>query len=154
MDEVRGKPPLDLRLKDGETRFTPGNFSHVVKNLSDQPFRNVTIELLRHKKNGRTSSRPDKDSGEKTFPGGHVKTLFIEDGVTVSEIELDPGATVPNHHYDGLHLVVAISEIDIRGDIDGMDPMFLKSAVGDVSLLPGGYTNIGHRVARFVTLGF
>jgi len=51
-------------------------------------------------------------------------------------------------------LVVAISDLDLRGDIDGMNPMFLKSKSGDVNLLPGGYTNTGLRAARFITLGF
>jgi hypothetical protein len=44
-NEVEGKPPVDLKLSDGETRFVAGNFAHVAKNLSDQPFRNATIEL-------------------------------------------------------------------------------------------------------------
>src|SRR5450755_4946164 len=45
-NEVEGKPPVELTFGDGETRFVPGNFAHVAKNLADQPFRNVTIELL------------------------------------------------------------------------------------------------------------
>src|SRR5207245_10564796 len=43
---VLGKPEVYLSLKDGETHFTPGGFAHVARNLSDTPFRNVTIELL------------------------------------------------------------------------------------------------------------
>jgi len=43
---VKGKPPVILKLQDGEARFVPGNFAHVARNLADTPFRNVTIELL------------------------------------------------------------------------------------------------------------
>jgi hypothetical protein len=154
LNEVVGKPPLDLKLSDGDTRFTVGNFAHVMKNLSERPFRNITIEFPSEWKTRQAPSRRGKENGEKTFPGGRVKTLLIKDGVRVSEINLDPGATVPNHRYDGRHLVVAISDLDLRGDIDGMDPMPLKFKSGDVQWLPGGYTNTGHQAARFVTLGF
>jgi hypothetical protein len=41
------KPEVHLSLKNGETRFTHGGFAHVAGNLSDAPFRNVTIELIR-----------------------------------------------------------------------------------------------------------
>jgi quercetin dioxygenase-like cupin family protein len=41
------KPEVHLQLKDGETHFTRGGFAHVARNLSDAPFRNVTIELLK-----------------------------------------------------------------------------------------------------------
>lgn len=154
LNEVQGKHPADLKLKDGDVRFTPGNFAHVLKNLSEQPFRNVTIELLQDGKTGTWRATRGVNGSEETFPGGHVKLLFVKDGVKVSEVSLDPGATVPNHRYDGLHLVVALSDLDLRGDLDGMDRMFLKSKSGDVGLLPGGYTNTGARVAKFVTLGF
>jgi len=66
--EVRGKPPVDLNLKDGDTRFTPGNFAHVVKNLSDQPFRNVTVELLQ---DGTRASR--ESVGEKRAAKRHSR---------------------------------------------------------------------------------
>jgi hypothetical protein len=46
INAVRDKPEVHLVLKDGETHFTRGGFAHVARNLSDAPFRNVTIELL------------------------------------------------------------------------------------------------------------
>src|SRR5437762_8745721 len=46
-NDVLGKPPVQLQLKDGEARFAKGGFAHVAKNLSDKPFRNLTIELLK-----------------------------------------------------------------------------------------------------------
>src|ERR1700720_2032082 len=32
-NEVEGKPPVDVKLADGDTRFVPGNFAHVARNL-------------------------------------------------------------------------------------------------------------------------
>src|SRR2546426_11303211 len=48
-NEVEGKPAAMLKLQDGETRFTPGNFAHIARNLASTPFRNVTIEFLQDK---------------------------------------------------------------------------------------------------------
>src|SRR5438128_893057 len=49
-NDVQGKPSATLKLKDGDTYFLPGGFAHIAKNLSGQPFRNVTIEFMRTKK--------------------------------------------------------------------------------------------------------
>src|SRR5580704_10904561 len=46
VNAVFNRPEVHLFLKDGETRFTRGGFAHVARNLSDAPFRNITIELL------------------------------------------------------------------------------------------------------------
>jgi quercetin dioxygenase-like cupin family protein len=103
-------------------------------------------------------SRWPEESSEKTFPGGRIKVLFVKDGVRVSEVDLDPGATIPSHHHDGPHLLVAISDLDLRSDVDGKGPVsgILKS--GDIKWLPGGYThtltNVGKSPARFVTVEF
>jgi len=47
VNAVRDKPEVHIVLRDGETHFTRGGFAHVARNLSDAPFRNVTIELLK-----------------------------------------------------------------------------------------------------------
>ena len=157
-NEVEGKPPADLKLTDGETHFVPGNFAHVAKNLSDQPFRNVTIELMQDEKLRQTRSHWPEESGEKTFAGGRSKILFVKDGVRVSEVNLEPGAVVPRHHHYGPHLLVALTDLDIRSDVEGMSPMPGKFKSGDVKWLPGDYThtltNVGKSPARLVTVEF
>ncbi len=157
-NEVEGKPPVDLKLTNGDARFVAGTFAHVAKNLSDQAFRNVTIELMQDEKLRQTPSHWPEESGEKTFAGGRSKILFVKDGVRVSEINLEPGAVVPSHHHDGPHLLVAITDLDVRSDVEGMGPMPGKFKSGDIKWLPGGYThtltNVGKIPARFVTVEF
>jgi quercetin dioxygenase-like cupin family protein len=157
-NEVEGKPPVNIKLNDGDTRFTAGNFAHIARNLSDQPFRNVTIELMQDEKLRQTPSHWAEENGEKTFPGGRSKILFVKDGVRVSEVNLEPGAVVPSHHYDGPHLLVAVGDLDLRSDVDGMGPMPGNFKPGDVKWLPGGYThtltNVGKSPAEFVTVEF
>jgi quercetin dioxygenase-like cupin family protein len=157
-NEVEGKPPADVKLADGDTRFTSGNFAHIANNLSDQPFRNVTIELMQDDKSRQAPSHWPEESGERTFPGGRSKILFVKDGVRVSEVNLEPGAVVPSHHHDGPHLLVAISDLDLVSDVEGKGPMPGKLKAGDIKWLPGGYThtltNVGKNPARLVTVEF
>ncbi|MGA9527006.1 MAG: cupin domain-containing protein [Terriglobales bacterium] len=157
-NEVEGKPPVEVNLSDGEARFTDGNFAHIARNLSDQPFRNVAIELLQDEKLRQTRSRWPMEGGDKIFPGGHSKVIFVRDGVRVSEAELDAGTIVPSHRHEGPHLLVAVSDLNLRSDVEGKGPELWKLHSGDVMWLPAGYahslTNTGAQAARFVTVEF
>jgi quercetin dioxygenase-like cupin family protein len=157
-NEVDGKAPVDLKLADGDTRFAPGNFAHIARNLAETPFRNVTIEIVQDEKMRAVPSTWPEEGGEKTFVGGRIKILSVKDGVRVSEVNLDAGATVPSHHHNGPHLVVAISDLDLRSDVEGQGPMPGRFKAGDIKWLPGGYThtltNTGEHAARFVTVEF
>ena len=156
---VKGKPPVILKLQDGEARFVAGNFAHVARNLADTPFRNVTIELLQDEAARKTPPpKWDEERGLHILTGGTQDIMFVQDGVRVSETELQPGAMLPSHHHSGPHLLVALTDLDTRSDVEGQGPMpgHLKS--GDVKWLPGGYThtltNVGKQKAKFVTLEF
>jgi quercetin dioxygenase-like cupin family protein len=158
-NEVKGKPPVEVKLQDGETRFSPGNFAHIARNLSDQPFRNVTIEIMQDEAAHKTPPPAwDEERGLHVFAGGTQDIMFAKDGVRVSEIDLQPGATMPSHHHTGPHLVVAVSDLEIRSDVEGQAPMPGHFKSGDVKWLPGGYThtltNTGKQEATFVTLEF
>jgi len=157
-NEVEGKQSVELTLPDGDTRFVPGNFAHVARNLSDQPFRNVTIELMQDEKMRNVPSPGPPNDGGKDFMGVRVKVIAARDGARISAVELQPGATVPSHHHDGPHLMVAVSDLDLRSDVEGMGPMPGRFKSGDVKWLPGGYThtltNMGSSVARMVTIEF
>ena len=157
-NDVEGKAPVELTLADGETRFAPGNFAHIARNLADTPFRNVTIEFLQDEKLRGASSPWKEESGEKTFAGGRRKVLFVKDGARVSEVNLEAGATVPGHHHDGPHLIVAVSNLDLRDEAEGNAPTAVKLSAGGIKWVPGGYThaltNTGKDAARLVTVEF
>ncbi|HEX8810490.1 MAG TPA: cupin domain-containing protein, partial [Terracidiphilus sp.] len=158
-NDVKGKPPVTLKLQDGEARFVPGNFAHVARNQASTPFRNVTIELLQDEAARKTPPPAwDEDRGLHVFTGGTQDIMFVQDGVRVSEIELQPGATIPSHHHSGPHLVVAVSDLNLRSDVEGKGPMPAQLKSGDVKWLPGGYThtltNTSNQPAKFVTLEF
>ncbi|MBZ5720507.1 MAG: hypothetical protein LAO03_09020 [Acidobacteriia bacterium] len=158
-NDVMDKPPVTLKLQDGETRFSPGNFAHVAKNLADTPFRNVTIEIMKDEQAHKTvPPKWDEERALHVLEGGTLDIMFVQDGVRVSEIELQPGARVPKHHHTGPHLLVAVSDLELRSDVEGQGPMPGHFKSGDVKWLPGGYThaltNVGKEPAKFVTLEF
>lgn len=158
-NQVQGKAPVDVHLQDGKTAFTPGDFAHTAKNLADTPFRNLTIELLQDDKLRQAPSPwPPEAEGNRDLPGVRVRVLFIHDGARVSEVEVQPGATIPRHHHDGPHLVVAVSDLELRSDIEGKGPVSTTAKAGDVKWLPGDYThkltNTGKSPARMVTVEF
>jgi quercetin dioxygenase-like cupin family protein len=105
-----------------------------------------------------TPSHWPEESGEKTFPGGRSKILFVKDGVRASEVNLEPGASTPLHHHDGPHLAVAVTDLDLRSDVEGHGAKPEKMRAGDVAWLPGNLThtvtNQSKNPARLVTLEF
>jgi quercetin dioxygenase-like cupin family protein len=99
-NEVVGKPPVNLRLTDGETRLSPGPFAHLVRIAPGKSFRNVTIELLQDEKLRKSSehwdpSHPDEDRGLEILEGGTKEILWVKDGVRATEFELQPGGVAP-----------------------------------------------------------
>ena len=158
-NDVQGKPPVTLKLKDGDTYFLPGGFAHIAKNLVDRSFRNVTIEFMQDDKAHKSPPRKwDEERGMHILEGGTQDILFVKDGVRASEIILQPGATLPKHHHAGPHLLIAVSDLEIRSDVVGQGPMLGYFKSGDAKWLPGGYshtlTNVGKAEAKFITLEF
>jgi hypothetical protein len=168
VNAVKDKPPVPVKLQDGETRFAPATFAHIARNVGDQPFRNVTIELLEDEAL-RTSAAQgnvkwDEDRGLAVLTNGTKQILFVKDAVRVTEFELQPGGVVPMQHHTGPHLLVAVSDLDLRSDVksdspggpSGPMPGHFKS--GDSKWLPGNHshtlTNAGAKAAKFVTLEF
>lgn len=168
VNEVKGKPPATLHLEDGETHFSPATFAHIASNRTDLPFRNVTIEIVDDESLRNSVAHGDvkwdEDRALETFPGGTQQILWVKDGIRASEFELQPGATVPMYHHKGPHLLVAVSDLDIRSDVKSDDkngpqgPMPGHFKSGDSKWLPGNYshtiTNTSTKPAKFVTLEF
>jgi len=155
-NEVEGKSPVEAKLFDGDTRFTPGNFAHIARNLADTPFRNVTIELLQDEKGRSAPAHWDKDSGEETFMGGHRKILFVKDGVRVSQIELSAKAAMPKDESARPRLLVAITELELGQNADGKGSAGKALKAGDMWWSDGSLalTNAGSGPAKLALLEF
>jgi mannose-6-phosphate isomerase-like protein (cupin superfamily)/quercetin dioxygenase-like cupin family protein len=160
VNSVKDKPPVTVKLQDGQTTFSPASFAHIARNSSDQPFRNVTIEILeddtlRHATSpwvSKKATEQNEDRALLTFPGGTQQILFVKDAIRVSEFELQPGAIVPMQHHAGPQLLVAVTD----ANLGSKPPSHLKS--GDSKWLPANdsytITNMSATPAKFVTLEF
>ncbi|MGA9472901.1 MAG: cupin domain-containing protein [Terriglobales bacterium] len=155
-NEVEGKSPVEAKLYDGDTRFAPGNFAHIARNLADTPFRNVTIELLQDEKMRPAPAHWDKDSGEDSFNGGQRKILFVKDGVRVSQIELSAKMAMPKDEHVRPRLLVAVSAFELGQNSDGRESPGKDLKVGDMWWWDGpmAVTNAGSGPAKFVILEF
>ena len=158
VNQVIGKQPANLKLQDGETRFTPGNFAHVVKNLSDQPFRNVTVEFLKDEQAHKTPPpKWDEERALHVHHNGTQEVMFVQDGVRVSDFQLQPGGMVHNQHHPGPRLIVAVTDVDIRSSAAGKSTP-IQLMPGEVKWLKGGTTdmlmNAGKNSVRWITLEF
>ena len=172
-NNVKDKPPLTVKLPDGDVRFVSATFAHFVRDLGPQPFRNVTIEILEDESLRNSTAKWDEDRGLTALPNGTQQILFVKDGIRVSEFELQSGGVVPMRHHAGPQLLVAINDIDLRRDPAGQGinvegshghdkplpapaPDHLKS--GESKWLPANdahsIKNTGSKLAKFVTLEF
>jgi quercetin dioxygenase-like cupin family protein len=163
VNTVKGKDPVNLEMQDGQTGFLAGGFAHIARNLSAEPYRNVTIELLqedklRHAPTHWDAAHPEEDRGLDILNSGTREILFVKDGVRVSEVELQLGGVIPRHHHAGPHLVVALTDYELRSDVEGKGSETITMKRGESRWTAGGYshsvTNRGQHPAKFITLEF
>jgi hypothetical protein len=115
VNAVRDKPEVHLQLKDGETHFTRGGFAHVARNLSDAPFRNVTIELLKTQEDARNVC------GEVIL-NQRARTCHVIDVIDVAitqfetaEVALDYVTFFPNEKHEENQPKLAFLVIGLDG---------------------------------------
>jgi len=168
INAVKDKPPVTLKVQDGETRFSPATFAHIARNISDQPFRNVTIEILEDDVLRQSAAKWDaqdkKERGLEVLGGGTKQILFVKDGVRATEFELQPTAAVPGGSHARPMLLVTLTDSDLfttdprAHDSDPPIPPPTHFKTGDSTWLPLGFrqpiVNAGPHTAKFVTLEF
>src|SRR2546421_12827118 len=62
VNAIQGQPEGRLTLQDGDTRYTPGKFAHVVRTDSGMAFHNITIELVH-------AQAAERNSCKEVVPG-------------------------------------------------------------------------------------
>lgn len=142
MNAVLGKPEVKLALKDGEVRFTRGGFAHVARNLSDKPFRNVTIELLKPQGEVKNlcahvaASAQEGDCPEFPTSSGliHMKPLFETGKTSLDLVSLDPSLGALSLRKEGL--IVFLGDTQIQGN--AIDAPKEKAVEGDVIWVAAG----------------
>jgi quercetin dioxygenase-like cupin family protein len=113
-NEVAGKPAVKVTLQDGEAKFSAGDFAHIARNVGSTSFRNITVELLQDAK---MRNEPSKwDNEPMKMQGGTQEILFVKDGMRASRVELQTAGFEPKHHHSGPHLVIALTDLELRAE--------------------------------------
>jgi quercetin dioxygenase-like cupin family protein len=158
INHVEGKDPVKLTLPDADTRFLPATFAHAVRDLSEHSFRNVTVEFLEDEKLRKSPSKWDEERALNILEGGTQQILFVKDGVRASLFEVQPAGMVPMHHHAGPHMVIAVTDVKFRSQVEGKGSSEIELKSGDSRWVEGGFshtlTNIGKQQAKWVTLEF
>jgi hypothetical protein len=172
VNAVQGKDPVTVKLVDGETHFAAAPFAHIARNISDQPFHNLTIEILDDAKLRESSAgglagglaKWPEDRGLEILSGGTQEILFVKDAIRVSEFDLEPSGAVPSRARSGPLLLVALTDLNLYtndprthgGHEPAPTPAHFNA--GDSQWLPDGWrrplVNAGHTAVKFVTLEF
>jgi len=156
-----GEKPVPLLLKDGEVRFTPGNFAHAAINQSDRPFHNITIELLKPstKVSGCTGAcvETPQCASHKKENCPTIARLISSDQWTASLVTMPPASRLEKHTHSMPHLVVAVSDLNLTQQASSATSE-IKSATGDLKWVPSGVThtvtNSAAKPAQYVALEF
>jgi quercetin dioxygenase-like cupin family protein len=156
-NDIVGQAPFLRKFQEGESVFVPGPFAHTATNLSDKPFQVIAVEIMKTDP-AQLSHEWDEDRGLHILNGGTLDILFVKDGVRAADLQLNPGGIVPKHHHDGPHVVIAITDLNLRSDIEGKGAINVQLKAGEAAWAKGDVThtvtNAGSQNARLITLEF
>jgi len=170
------KPEVHLTLKDGETHFTRGGFAHVARNLSDAPFRNITIELLKPQGEPRNLCETViinaplndcEDSGSASPPADSplrmlaravaVKPIFRTDKAAVKSFSISLKQNYTETDAQHPRLLVVEDRSEVKVEIAGEASQSVQDG-GVLWLAPGKKWAIvslgGQKTARFLLIEF
>ena len=154
--EVEGKPVTTGRAGLGEVRFVSAPITHRLTNTGDQPFRNITIEILNKK--SPQANQPAADRGLDVGHGGMSDIVVDNTEVRVQEVQIAPGGMLHKHTHKFPFLVVAISDLDLHNMPQGKPATMVHQKAGEVKWIGAGTThemmNMGKQQAHFIEVEF
>ncbi len=151
---VEGKPATTAKLVDGQTSFAGGNFSHVITDAGNTPFRNLTIEIL--KKPAKNAAPPER--GLEVGHGGLTDIVIDNASVRVTDTQSAAGGMLHKHRHAYPHLIVALTDLELHDMPAGKPAAILRQKTGEARWVPAGVThevmNMGQQPARFIVVEF
>jgi hypothetical protein len=149
VNAIQGKPEVDLTLPDGETRYTPGGFAHLVRTEAGVGFHNITIELAKPQSAPRNlpAGSPERVLGtcpqgaldvkrNPQIPSQQVVPCFETDEVHLELVRVEGGKDYEEAAPQTAALLVAMSNANLDVSLGGQHAAFLHA--GDVLWLPAG----------------
>ena len=157
LNQVEGKPPAKLKLQEGETRFSPGPFAHLIRDLAPTPFRNITVEFLPTSPVAKAASAQwADDRGLQVLNGGTEDILFVKDRVRALDVQLNAAGTLPKTQAAAAELIVAVTEAHLQAAPGRHQQNEIHLLAGDIRWLQPARTlvNAGKQFARVICFEF
>jgi len=155
-----GASPAAVKFKDGDVRYSPAGLVHAVTDSGEQPFRNVTIELMQPTTNEKACTEScnvpvNCTSGEKAC--ATVTKLMTADQWSVTQVTIPPGGVYPQHTHLANFLVVPVSDLNLKVRNQDQPEQSATAKAGEIrwhNPMVISVTNAGSEPARFVVLEF
>lgn len=152
-----GKPDVPVVLHAGEPTFTKGGYSHSETNDGDTEVRVTRVEFLYAQGEAKKLDTPAShfcNRGSRTACITE-RYLFCTDKICVSSVEFGPGAVSEVHRHATPHMLIAVTDMDMKDEQVGKPAADRKLKSGEVEYLPAGIEHVlvnGPRPARFITV--
>jgi quercetin dioxygenase-like cupin family protein len=151
--EVRGRTPVVTNLEGNEVHTSKGGFTLVERNKGSERADLLVIESLKSSSGGFVTP-----IGGYRFHDAALGEIFQLPGMRAYMMSIAVGGRMEKHKEDYDRLVVALSDLKLREDIDGQQSTELEMKAGDVGWFPRGVThattNLGVSPAIFITFQF
>jgi len=133
--------------------------SHALRNDHIKPYQGVVVELMKADES-RYRLDPSLNAGASfASPGDTEKsylTWLVKTNVEVDNLQLLGGAAMEVNAKSDAHLLVAMTDIDLRREGKNGKPMEIQLSRGEVKWIADAatatYTNAGKEPARFAVL--
>src|SRR5450432_1234537 len=126
-NEVRGRPPVVVELEAGEVHTSKGRFTLAERNKSPELADLIVIEASR------------ADAGDFTGPMGRFRfhdvvfgELFQFPAMRTDSIVLAAGGRTEKHEEQYDRLLVAVSDLKLREDVDEQPPSEILMKAGEM----------------------
>ena len=158
IDAVQGQPEIQMVLQDGETHYSPGGFTHIVRTDSGLLLHNITIELVKPQGSTRNICKevipgplgdcPQQAAGPKNSPAANADEqipYFETDELRVDLVKVGSGRDYVDEKPKFTSLLVALSDANLDANLGGEHISFLHG--GDILWMQAG---LHRRVVDFL----
>lgn len=139
-----GKPPQQFTRKRGEAQMTKAGLVHSVRNDGNAGFRTTVVEFMAPQGEiKQLTSKPSRYCNPNSKTACVTERyLFCTAKVCVSEVEMGPGAVTMKHSHSTDHLVIAVSDLEMKDWIEGRPAAVERSQTGgEVLFVDAGITH-------------
>ena len=134
--------------------------SHALRNDHINPYQGIVVELMNADESRYRTGDPTLNVGASfASPGDTEKsylTWLVKTNVEIDNLQLLGGGSLEVHANSDAHLLVAMTDVDLRREAKDGKPIKVQLSRGEVKWLSDAatatYTNAGKDAARFAIL--